>query len=135
MKQIRIAGSGYAAENVAVTIPAGSQLLHVRICPGEYTEPDPVLTRLGTWFQINNSAPIMIRCLTILCSDAFGFCCEIDAQLDTYQKECNRYPGDTQFQIVIGQNAAPEEYRQNPDGDYRAGAPPEDWLIIYQGGP
>lgn len=134
MKQIRLAGGGYAAENVQITIPAGSQLLHVRFCPGEYQEPEDV-TRMGTWFQINNSAPIMMRCLLILCSDAFGYCCEIDAQLSPFDRDCQRFPGDVQIEILIGTNAAPEEYRQNPDGDFRVGAPPEDWLVIYQGGP
>lgn len=136
MKQVRFAGSGYAAANVELTIPQGSQLTHVRICPGLYTEPgEPPIERLGTWFSINEFKPIMIRCLTILCADTFGYCCEIDAQLDRCDRDCQRFPGDTQLQILIGTNAAPNEYREDPDGGYRVGAPPEDWVVVYIGGP
>lgn len=132
MKQVRFAGSGYAAEDVQITIPAGSQLTHIRICPGSYNEPD-VGDRLGTWFQINNSAPIMLRCLTILCADAFGFCCDIDNQLKPgCDRDSQRFPGDTQFEILIGRNARPPNIDEE---SFMAGAPPEDWLVVYFGGP
>lgn len=106
--------TGPKNSNAAVAVPDG-QITFLWVVAG-----DP-----GTWIQINNCGPIWIpkdHHLKMSAAD-LGNCCGVDT--------CDRFPGDVQVQVVIGQNVqrAPDSNPDAPD----AGAAPVTWLIAYNG--
>lgn len=132
MRRVRFAGGGHArgdlTGNAEITVPSNSRLTHVRIIPGLNEE----LGIRGTWWKINESDSQFAVVPLILCSDAFGndmYCC-IDGVV--VLNWCDLYPGDQQINIIIGDDARPED--NTPDETLAVGAPADEWLIVYTGG-
>lgn len=100
--------------NGAPTVPDG-QITYLWVVAG-----DP-----GSWVQITNSGPIWVpkeHPLRMSAAD-LGNCCGVE--------RCDRFPGEQQIQIVIGQNVQrpPDVNPDAPDN----GAAPVTWLIAYNG--
>lgn len=117
MKRLRFPGYN---GNAVVTIPGDSQLLYMRVIPGRDIETG----LLGTWLQIGESAPHLLVCPLELRAADFGQCCE--------KNQCNRFPGEVQIMIIVGQEAAPRAVEDRDE--FGTGAPPQDVFIIYEGG-